>query len=247
MSEKNQENTGERIAKRIAAAGVCSRRDAERLITEGKVKVNGKTIKSPALNVTIKDAIEINGEEIGKRKHTRLWLYHKPKGLITTSKDEMGRETVFENLPPDMPRVISVGRLDMNTEGLLLLTNDGEFSRYLELPSTGIERKYRVRAFGRVSQAKLDKLKDGIMLEGIQYGPIDAFLESEQGSNCWIEMTLQEGKNREIRKVLEHLGLTVNRLIRISYGVFELGDIKPGKTIEVKADRLKKLFKNNVY
>lgn len=243
MEKNNQENGGERIAKRIAAAGVCSRRDAEKLIVEGKVKLNGKVITSPAVNVNASDKIEIAGQDIGKKKTTRLWLYHKPKGLVTTYRDEMGRPTVFESLPSDMPRVISVGRLDMNTEGLLLLTNDGELSRHLELPSTGMERKYRVRAFGRITQDKLDKLQNGIKITGIQYGPIKATLESEQGNNCWIEVIIHEGKNREIRKVFEYLGLQVNRLIRISYGMFELGDLKPGKLLEVKGDRLKKLFK----
>ncbi len=233
------QHKGERIAKRIARAGVCSRREAERLIEAGKVTVNGKEISSPALNVTEEDKITVNGKDLSPAQSTRLFLYHKPAGLLTTARDEKGRSTVFDNLPGHLPRVISVGRLDMNTEGLLLLTNDGGLSRYLELPATGWKRQYRVRVHGRVHEKKLAKLKDGIRVEGIQYKSIEAELEHTQGSNSWINVGLREGKNREIRRVFEHLGLTVNRLIRTDYGPFTLGDLEKNNVIEVKTKALK--------
>jgi 23S rRNA pseudouridine2605 synthase len=233
---------GERIAKRLARAGVCSRRDAERMIAAGRVTLNGKTLETPAINVTEKDQILVDGTPIGKKEPARLWLYHKPKGLVTSHSDEKFRETIFDHLPKDMPRVISVGRLDLNSEGLLLLTNDGELSRTLELPATGWVRRYRVRAFGRITQEKLDELKDGIRIEGISYGPIQAVLEPTEAANVWINIELQEGKNREIRRVLDFLGLTVNRLIRTAYGVFELGALPAGEVKEVGKKEFQKVF-----
>lgn len=223
----------ERIAKRLARAGVCSRRDAERLIAEGRVRLNGRVLDSPAINVTETDRIEVDGRTVGGKEATRLWRYHKPKGLVTTHKDEKDRETIFDNLPDDLPRVISVGRLDLTSEGLLLLTNDGALSRHLELPSTGWTRQYRVRAFGDIEQKELDNLSHGITVDGIHYSAIEARLEKQQGDNVWIDMTLTEGKNREIRRVLEHLGLAVNRLIRTSYGPFHLGNLEPGEVAAV--------------
>ncbi len=230
---------GERIAKRLARAGLCSRRDAEGWIAAGRVMVNGTVLTSPALNVQEGDEIIVDGKKLPKAEETRLFLYHKPAGLVTTARDEQGRETVFDSLPADMPRVVSVGRLDLNTEGLLLLTNDGELSRFLELPSTGWRRTYRVRAFGTVTQAKLDALKDGITIDGIHYGPIDAVFEGQTGSNCWLLFSITEGKNREVRRVLESLGLKVNRLIRISYGPFELDDMEPEEVLELTEESLK--------
>lgn len=230
---ENKTTTGERIAKRLARAGVCSRRDAEKLVAEGKVRVNGKTLDSPAFNVTDADRIEVNGKPLKAAEATRLWLYHKPRGLVTTHKDENGRETIFQHMPKQMPRVVSVGRLDLNSEGLLLMTNDGALSRKLELPSTGLPREYRVRALGHITQEKLDRLKQGITVGGVHYGAIEATLHDAKGANAWIHMTLHEGKNREIRRVLEHLGLAVNRLIRTAYGPFSLGSLKPGDVEEV--------------
>ena len=229
----------ERIAKILARAGVASRRDVERMILEGRVKVNGKTLESPALNVTLADKIEVDGAEIRGIERTRMWIYHKPAGLVTTNADPEGRPTVFENLPDELPRVISVGRLDINTEGLLLLTNDGGLARVLELPATGWLRRYRVRAHGKIEQADLDKLKDGIAVDGVLYGAIDATLDRVQGSNVWITMGLREGKNREIKNVLGALGLEVGRLIRISYGPFQLGEIPEGQVLEVRGRTLR--------
>ena len=237
MNDEGQK--GERIAKRLARAGVCSRRDAERLIADGRVKLNGEILKSPATNVTEADRIEVDGHRVGGKERTRLWRYHKPKGLVTTHRDEKGRQTIFERLPPDMPRVISVGRLDLTSEGLLLLTNNGELSRHLELPATGWTRKYRVRAFGSIAQDRLDSLKNGIKIDGVLYGGIEASIDREQGDNVWLEMTLREGKNREIRKVLEYLGLKVNRLIRVSYGPFHLGQLPEGMIEEVSPKAIK--------
>jgi 23S rRNA pseudouridine2605 synthase len=229
---------GERVAKFLARAGVCSRRDAERLIAEGRVKLNGKVLDTPAVKVTAKDKVSVDGRPIGAAEPTRLWRFHKPSGLVTTHRDPAGRATVFEHLPKDMPRVISVGRLDLTSEGLLLLTNDGELARRLELPSNGWLRRYRARAFGRVEQGELDQLKDGITVDGVRYGPIDARLE-RAAANSWITLSLTEGKNREVRRVLEALGLKVNRLIRIAYGPFQLGTLAPGAVEEIPRKMLK--------
>jgi 23S rRNA pseudouridine2605 synthase len=230
---------GERIAKVLARAGVCSRRDAERLIEEGRVKLNGKVLDTPAVKVTAKDKILVDGRPIGAAEATRLWRYHKPSGLVTTNRDPAGRPTVFENLPPDLPRVVSVGRLDLTSEGLLLLTNDGELARKLELPANAWIRRYRARAYGRVSQEELDQLKDGITVDGVRYGSIDAKLERGQGANAWITVSITEGKNREVRRVLDAIGLKVNRLIRIAYGPFQLGTLAPGAVEEIPSKVIK--------
>jgi 23S rRNA pseudouridine2605 synthase len=225
----------ERIAKVIARAGVCSRREAEKLIGEGRVAVNGAVLASPAFTVTPTDAVTIDGAPLAARERTRLWLFNKPKGLVTSNRDPEGRATIFSALPADLPRVVTVGRLDINTEGLLLLTNDGGLARILELPSTGWLRRYRVRVHGRVRQADLDRLAKGVTIDGMVYGAVEAALDREQGANCWLTMGLREGKNREVKKILEYLGLTVTRLIRISYGPFQLGDLTAGAVEEVKS------------
>ena len=224
-----EEKSGERIAKVLARAGVASRRGAEKLIEAGRVTVNGRKLTSPALNVTSADKITVDGKPVGEPERTRLWRYHKPTGLVTTHKDPEGRETVFDKLPKELGRVISVGRLDLNSEGLLLLTNNGELSRALELPSTGWVRRYRVRAYGKAGDAELNRLRRGIVAEGVKYGPIEAEVEREQGGNIWMNVALKEGKNREVRKALAAVGLTVNRLIRISYGPFQLGSLEKGE------------------
>jgi 23S rRNA pseudouridine2605 synthase len=229
----------ERIAKVMARAGVASRREAEAMIAAGRVAVNGAKITSPALNVTAKDRIAIDGKPLPQRERTRLFLFHKPRGLVTTSADTHGRPTIFGALPKGMPRLISVGRLDLNTEGLLLLTNDGGLARALELPATGWLRRYRVRAFGQITQQRLDELKNGITVDGVNYGAIEAALDRVQGSNVWITFAMREGKNREIRNVLRALGLQVNRLIRVSYGPFQLGELPDGGIEEVKTRALR--------
>jgi 23S rRNA pseudouridine2605 synthase len=235
-----QPEIADRLAKVIARAGLCSRRDAEGWIADGRVSVNGKKVITPAFNVTGKDKIEVDGLPLAARQGTRVWLYNKPAGLVVTEKDPEGRPTIFEELDrKGLPRVLTVGRLDINTEGLLLLTNDGGLKRVLELPSTGWLRRYRVRAFGSVTQAQLDSLKQGITVDGIQYGPITATLEREQGSNVWMVLGLREGKNREVKNVLGSLGLEVNRLIRISYGPFQLGDLPEGGVEMVKSRMLR--------
>jgi 23S rRNA pseudouridine2605 synthase len=223
---------GQRIAKVMARAGLCSRRDAEAWIAAGRVTVNGHVLDTPAYNVSEADDVRVDGRRLAERERTRLFLFHKPRGLVTTARDPEGRPTIFDALPPDLPRLVSVGRLDINTEGLILLTNDGGLARVLELPSTGWLRRYRVRAHGRVEQATLDSLSEGVSVDGVDYAGIEARLDREQGSNVWMTMGLREGKNREIKKVLEHLGLSVNRLIRISFGPFELGDLAEGEVAE---------------
>jgi len=232
--EKTDKSKGERIAKVMARAGLCSRRDAEKWINDGRVKVNGSILQSPACVVTGDDQIEVDGKPLPQKQAMRLFLYHKPAGLVTTHKDEKGRETIFDKFPADLPRVVTIGRLDMNTEGLLLLTNDGELARYLELPSTGWKRRYRVRAHGKITQQKLDGLQKGLTHEGIKYGPIEAELEKEQGANNWITISIREGKNREVRKIMEALDMQVNRLIRTAYGPFQLGSLPKGAIQEVK-------------
>lgn len=225
---------GERIAKVLARAGLCSRRDAERWIAAGRVSVNGEVLRSAARNVGEADTILVDGKPLPQREKARLWRYHKPPGLVTTHKDEKGRETVFDALKGELPRVVSVGRLDLNSEGLLLLTNDGGLARELEHPARGWVRRYRVRVHGRVDPAALAALKNGVTVDGVRYGPITAQLEKEQGAaNAWLTMALTEGKNREVRKVLAHLGLTVTRLIRVSYGPFHLGQLPRGEVEEV--------------
>ena len=236
-SMANQEP--ERIAKVMARAGVASRRDSEAMIAEGRVSVNGTIIDSPALDVGPDDVVLVDGEPLPLRERTRLWFYHKPRGLVTTNHDPEGRPTVFDALPEDLPRVLSIGRLDINTEGLLLLTNDGGLARLLELPQTGWLRRYRVRAFGSVTQDVLDTLKAGVTIDGVSYGPITARFEREQGHNTWLVVDLREGKNREVKRVLEHIGLTVNRLIRVSFGPFQLGELAEGQVEEVRSRVLK--------
>jgi 23S rRNA pseudouridine2605 synthase len=228
-----------RIAKAIAHAGLCSRRDAERWIEEGRVTVNGKRLETPAYVVAPGDKVSVDGKPLPAAATPRLFRYHKPKGLVTSHKDPQGRKTVFEALPPDLPRVISVGRLDLNTEGLLLLTTDGELARHLELPSTGWLRRYRVRAYGTVTEADLARLAKGMSVDGVDYGPVEARIDRAQGGNVWLTLGLREGKNREVKKLLEALGLTVNRLIRVSFGPFALDELRPGEVSEVKQKVLK--------
>jgi 23S rRNA pseudouridine2605 synthase len=234
-----QHKPGERIAKVIARAGMASRREAEAWIAAGRVAVNGTVITSPACNVTGADRVTVDGEALPARERTRLFLYHKPRGLMTTHADPQGRPTIFQRLPADLPRLISVGRLDFNTEGLLLLTNDGALARTLELPSTGWLRRYRVRAHGAVTQPQLDALRDGVTLSGIHYGAIDATLERVQGANLWLTFAIREGKNREVRNVLGHLGLDVTRLIRVSFGPFQLAELATGAVEEVRTRTLR--------
>ncbi len=237
MSTENTQ--GERIAKRMARAGLCSRREAERWIEAGRVSVNGKLLETPAFTVTPEDKIAVDGKDIPEVERPRLWRYHKPPGLVTSHKDEKGRDTVFDKLPEDLPRVISVGRLDLNSEGLLLLTNDGELARKLELPTTGWKRKYRVRVHGHPKEADMARLAKGLTIEGIRYGAIEGTIDSTKGANSWLTISLREGKNREIRKVLEHLGYQVTRLIRISYGPMALGDLPAGAVEEVRSKILR--------
>ena len=225
----------ERIAKVLARAGLCSRRDAERWIAEGRVAVNGRKLDSPAFNVGPDDKVTVDGKPMPQKQATRLWRFHKPRGLLTTTHDPEGRATVFQALPPEMPRVVAVGRLDMGSEGLLLFSNDGELARRLELPATGWTRRYRVRVYGQVDPARLATLAKGVTVDGVKYGAIRATLDRQQGDNAWLTMSLTEGKNREIRRVCEHMGWKVSRLIRVAYGPFQLGALEPGEVEEVPA------------
>tara|TARA_Y100000022_G_scaffold133621_1_gene116012 strand:+ start:111 stop:1052 length:942 start_codon:yes stop_codon:yes gene_type:complete len=227
-------NAPERIAKHIARAGLCSRREAEARILDGRVSVNGEIIASPALNVTASDSITVDGKPLPRREATRLWRYHKPRGLVVTDRDEKARETIFDSLAGKLPRVLSVGRLDMDSEGLILLTNDGGLARHLELPSTGWSRKYRARVQGQVDPTALAGIADGITIDGIRYGEVSARLDRQMTSNAWLTVAIREGKNREVRRIMEYLSHHVSRLIRVSYGPFLLGDIAPGGFEEVK-------------
>jgi len=233
--EKSERNKGERIAKRLARAGVASRREAERMIAEGRVEVDGEKLTSPAVNVTDKNLITVDGKPLKVAGETRLWRYHKPAGVLTANRDPKGRSTIFERLPPCLPRVITVGRLDFNTEGLLLLTNDGELARHLELPQNAWLRRYRVRVHGAVDADKLGALEKGVTIGGVCYGPVKVEIETkkQEGSNRWLRVSLREGKNREIRRVMEHLGLQVTRLIRVSFGPFHLGALPRGCVEEI--------------
>src|ERR1700722_9254539 len=234
QAEGSEVRPGQRVAKVMARAGVCSRREAEAWIAEGRVSLNGEVLKSPAINVSETDDVRVDGKKVAAAERTRLFLFHKPRALVTTARDPEGRNTVFAALPPDLPRLVAVGRLDINTEGLLLLTNDGGLARVLELPSTGWLRRYRVRAHGTIDQAGLDRLSGGVTIDGVDYLGVEAKLDRAQGSNAWLTLGLREGKNREIKKILEHLGLAVNRLIRVSFGPFELGDLPEGEVMEVR-------------
>ena len=236
--QRENDAKGERIAKVMARAGLCSRRDAEKWIAAGRVSVNGEKLTTPAIVIGPKDTVLVDGQPLPQADRARVWRFHKPKGLVTTHKDEKGRTTVFEVLPPELPRVVSVGRLDITSEGLLLLTNDGEIARTLEHPSRGWVRRYRARVHGRPDPKLLAKLQDRITVEGERYGPITATVDATNGpskSNVWITVSLSEGKNREVRKVLQHIGLTVTRLIRVAYGPFQLGKLEPGVVEEIPA------------
>lgn len=230
----NKTVTGDRIAKVMSRAGIASRRESERMIEAGRVSVNGKVISSPALNVGDADTIVVDGKEVGAPDDARIWLYHKPVGLVTSEKDEKGRPTVFSTLPPELPRVMSIGRLDINSEGLLLLTNDGGLKRKLELPSTGWSRRYRVRVKGDPRDDDLIPLRKGLTLEGEHFQPMTVTIDRVQGANAWLTVSIREGKNREVRRALDAVGMTVNRLIRVSYGPFKLNDLKPGAVEEIK-------------
>lgn len=233
MPENGHE--GERISKLIARAGVCSRRDAEKLMSEGRVSLDGETVTTLGLRAGIHQVVAVDGKPLAEPERTRLWRYHKPTGLVTTHRDPQGRPTVFQSLPASLPRVVSVGRLDVNSEGLLLLTNDGALARNLELPAAGWTRQYRVRLFGRVSQANLERLAEGVTIAGVKYGPVIADLERRRGMYSWASVQLKEGKNREVKRLMEHLGLKVARLIRVRFGPFHLGQLQPGRVEEIPA------------
>ena len=232
-------NETERIAKKLSRAGVCSRREAERWIADGRIKVNNVILSTPATNVSEKDKILVDNIPLPKPSLTKIWRFHKPKGCLVTENDPKGRKTIFQILPKSLPRVISVGRLDYDSEGLLLLTNDGAISRKLELPSTGWLRKYKVRVHGIVDKSALLKIKDGIKLDNFKTGPIEATLEIQKGTNAWILIGIREGRNREIRRIMDHLGYPVNRLIRLSYGPFQLGNLKSGEVLEINKNVIK--------
>ena len=225
---------GDRIAKVLARAGVASRRDAEKMILAGRIAVNGKIIDRAALNITDADKVTVDGKPMTPPEPPRLWLYHKPIGLVTTTRDEQGRATIYDKLPPELPRVVTVGRLDINSEGLLLLTNDGGVKRQMELPSTGWLRKYRVRVNGRPTDVQLEPLRQGITVDGERFQPMTVIIDRQQGANAWLTVSLREGKNREIRRALQDMGLSVNRLIRISYGPFQLNTLKAGAVEEIR-------------
>lgn len=233
-SAKSDTPEGDRIAKVLSRAGVASRREAERMIEAGRVVVNGEMITSPALNVTLRDTIVVDGKPLAEPEPPRIWLYHKPSGLVTSDSDEKGRKTIYDMLPADLPRVMSIGRLDLNSEGLLLLTNDGGVKRKLELPSTGWLRRYRVRINGRPQDEDFAPLREGIIAGGQEFQPMQVTLDRQQGANAWLTLGLREGKNREIRRAMDEIGMSVNRLIRISYGPFQLGELKPGAVEELK-------------
>jgi 23S rRNA pseudouridine2605 synthase len=235
VSDADQNEKGERIAKAIARAGVCSRRDAEKMIAEGRVALNGDKVTTPAIRVGENDVIAVDGKPLAEREPARLWRYHKPAGLVTTHRDPEGRPTVFANLPKHLPRVLSIGRLDVNSEGLLLLTNDGDIARRLELPIAGWTRRYRARLFGKITQEELDKLATGTTISGVKYGPIVADLERAKGMYAWASVALKEGKNREVKRVMESLGLKVARLIRVQFGPFHLGQLAEGQVEEIPA------------
>ena len=252
MADKRLPEEGDRIAKLLARAGVASRREVERMIADGRVAIDGKVLDTPAVKLTNLKGVTVDGKSVGQAEAARLFAFHKPSGLITAERDPKGRPTIYtalrNALPKDAGRVMPVGRLDFNTEGLLLLTNDGELKRAMELPSSGIPRTYRARAFGDVTQAQLDELIEGIEIDGIRYGRIEADLERGSGKNRWVQMTLTEGKNREVRRVLEHLGLQVNRLLRVGYGPFELGELPRGQVVEIRkvdVERFRKQLNRN--
>ena len=230
---------GERIAKVVARAGVCSRREAERQIEQGRIAVNGIVLTSPACVVTETDVVTVDGKPLPAKEKTRVWRYHKPAGLVTTRKDPQGRPTVFDSLPDTMPRVISIGRLDLNSEGLLLLTNDGEFARQMELPSTGWARRYRVRIHGEITPEMIDRLAKGVAVDGVRYAPAQVTVDKKQGTNTWLTVSLKEGKNREIRRLMESFNLPVTRLIRVSYGPFQLGNLERGAVDEISGKTLR--------
>ncbi len=233
--DEEESREGDRIAKVIARAGICSRRDAEKIVAEGRVTLDGETVKTPATKVLRTQVVAIDGKPLGVPDPARLWRYHKPAGLVTTHRDPEGRATVFANLPKHLPRVVSIGRLDYNSEGLLLLTNDGEIARRLELPAGGWPRKYRARLFGKVTQADLDKLAEGVTVGTVKYGPVVADLERSKGVYSWATVSLKEGKNREVKRVMESIGLKVARLIRVQFGPFHLGQLAEGAVEEIPA------------
>jgi 23S rRNA pseudouridine2605 synthase len=244
MTEKDKAMEGDRIAKLLARAGVASRREVERMIADGRVALDGTTLMTPAIALKSLDGVTVDGNLVKGAAPTRLFVFHKPVGVLTAERDPKGRKTIYDVLPKDLPRLMPIGRLDLNTEGLLLMTNDGGFKRQMELPSSGVPRTYRARAYGQVDQASLEELMMGVEIEGMHYGPINANIERRTGANVWIEMKLAEGKNREVRRVLEYLGLEVSRLIRTAYGPFELLDLPAGKVGEVDRNTLARFRKS---